>query len=272
MTTRRIFLLAAALAVALFGTAIVFVYSASRGPQARATEPETQVLVASSLIPGGTTGAQAVERKLVAVKKIPSRLVPLGALTDVVAIREHEAAGDIQPGEILLPSRFVSTTLAGTLDIPDDKVAVSISVADPQRVAGFVRPGLDVAVFDTYEVKEPDDRNAELNDEDQDAGSAAVPLVKEATRLLLPRATVIAVGPTAAKVIGTARADGDPAEGTQGVQDERGLHALVTLAVTIEQAQKLAHAAHTGKITLGLLSKESRTGTRAADDNRTIFE
>ncbi len=257
----RLLLIVASLVVALLGTAVVFAYTAAQqAPKAQAAEPQTRVLVARALIPAGTTGQQAVKQNLVSLQKIPTRLVPTGALVDVVAVQDHEAVGDIQVGEVLLPSRFVSTTVAGSIAIPDDKVAVSIEVADPQRVAGFVRPGLDVALFNTYEVKEPE----------QEAGpGAATPVVREATRLLLPRVSVIAVGPTAARTIGAPRpseTDGDPA------RSESDLKTLVTLAVTIEQAQKVAHASQTGKITLGLLSKESRTGTGSADDNRTLFE
>ena len=261
--TRRILLLAAALAIALLGTTIVFGYSASRAPEAAvAAEPQTRVLVAKELIPAGTTGAQAIKQGLVAMDAVPTRLVPPGALIDVVAVQDQESAVDIQPGELLLPSRFVSTALAGSLAIPGDKVAISIEVGDPQRVAGFVRPGLDVALFDTYEVLEPTQAATE---------GQALPRVAHATRLLLTRATVIAVGPTALETIGAA----DPtAEGTETATaaGTGELRALVTLAVSIREAQKVAHAAQTGQITLGLLSKDSRTGTIAADDNRTLFQ
>ena len=258
---QRLLLLAGALLVAVLGTTLVFSYSAKRAPQANAAEPQTRVLVARAAIPAGTTGQAAVEQKLVALADMPARLVPAGALVDVVEVRDQEASSDIAAGEVLMPSRFVSTTLAGSIDIPDDKVAVSVEVANAQRVAGFVRPGLDVAVFDTYEVHEPD----------QAAGrGAAAPKVEHATRLLLPRATVIAVGPTALRTIGTSQ----PSDGEEDAQPEQDdeLMALVTLAVSIDDAQKLAHAAQTGKITLSLLSKQSRTGTPAADDNRTLFE
>ncbi len=261
---RRIVLLVAALLVALLGTTLVLGYSTQRNAPAQAAEPQTRVLVAKALIPAGTPAEQAVQGDLVALTDVPTRLVPPGALVDVVAIRGHESASAIQPGEVLLPSRFVSTTVAGALDIPDDKLAVSVEVADPQRVAGFVRPGLDVAVFDTYDVLEP---------EQQASGGDALPKVDKATRLLLPRVTVIAVGPTALRTIGTPKTaeGGEDAAGGQAGADDKQQLALVTLAVSVDQAQKLAHASQTGQLTLGLLSKKSRTGTTTADDNRTLF-
>ncbi len=261
---RRIVLLAAALAVALLGTTIVFGYASKQGPEAAAAvgERQSKVLMAKAVIPAGTPGTQAIAKGMVALADVPSRLVPPGALVDVVTVRDQVAAGEIQPGEILMPSRFVSTTLAGSLDIPDDKVAISIEVADSQRVAGFVRPGLDVALFLTYDVTEPQQQAAE---------GQALPKVSQATRLLLPRAAVIAVGPTAYKTVGTAAA---PEKSTTGAAPPEAAAngALVTLAVPIEQAQKLAHAARTGQITLSLLHAKSRTGTASADDNRTLFQ
>lgn len=258
---QRLLLLAGALLVAVLGTTLVFSYSAKQAPQANAAEPQTRVLVARADIPAGTTGQAAVEQKLVALTDMPARLVPAGALVDIVAVREQEAASDIAAGEVLMPSRFVSTTLAGSIEIPDDKVAISVEVANAQRVAGFVRPGLDVAVFDTYEVHEPQQGSR---------GGAALPKVEHATRLLLPRATIIAVGPTALRTVGAAKSPGGEDE-AEPKQDE-DLMALVTLAVSVDDAQKLAHAAQTGEITLSLLSKQSRTGTPAADDNRTLFD
>ncbi len=260
---RRLLLIAVALVVALLGTAIVFSYSSNSAPAAVAAEPQTRVLVAKAVIPAGTTGQAAVQKGLVALENVPKRLVPRGAIVDVVAVRDKESESDIQPGEILLPSRFISTSVAGSLDIPDDKVAISVQVTDAQRVAGFVKPGLDVAVFDTYEVNEP----AQPAPKDE----AAAPKVSEATRLLLPRVKVIAVGPTALRTIGTTSAPGAK-DGETPATGGTDMAALVTLAVSIDQAQKLAHAAQTGQLTLGLLNQKSRTGTSAADDNRTLFQ
>ncbi len=252
---RRITLIAVALLLALFGTAMIFNYSAGRPAPAAAAEKQATVLVATKLIPAGTTGRQALEQKLIALKKVPARVVPPGALVDIAPVQDQETANDLQPGEMLLPARFLDTTVAGSMDIPDDKVAISVQVADPQRVAGFVRPGSEVAVFATYPVTPP----APPTD-------STVPVVAEATKVLLPRVKVVAVGPTALRVHGTAEKDN---KATAAPTTDTA--ALVTLAVSIEDAQKLAHTALTGRLTLGLLNKDSRTGVVPADDNRSLF-
>ncbi len=257
---RRILLLLTALVVALAGTGMVFAYAGQRGATAEAEE-QTKVLVAKALIPAGTTGKTAVDQGLVALEDVPTRLVPPGALVDVVAIGDEETAGEIQPGEVLMPSRFVTSALAGTIVIPDDKVAISVEVADAQRVSGFVRPGLDVAVFDTYAVEVPEPAAP--------APGTSRPVVDRATRLLLPRATVIAVGPTALKTVGVEKEQ----DGTETPPDAQAqVAALVTLAVPVRDAQRVAHAAQTGQITLALLNQDSRTSISTADDNQTLFQ
>ncbi len=252
---RRITLIAVALLLALFGTAMIFNYSAGRPTPAAAAEKQATVLVATKLIPAGTTGRQALKQKLVALKKVPARVVPPGALVDIAPVQDQETSSDLQPGEMLLPARFLDTTVAGSMDIPDDKVAISVQVADPQRVAGFVRPGSEVAVFATYPVTPP----ATTTD--------STPVVAEATKVLLPRVKVVAVGPTALRVHGTAEKVDKEASAAATTDTA----ALVTVAVSIEDAQKLAHTALTGRLTLGLLNKDSRTGVVPADDNRSLF-
>lgn len=67
--------------------------------------------------------------------------------------------------------------MLGALTIPTDKVAMSVEMLDKERVAGFLQPGSDVAI---YVVKDFDKITA-------------------VTKLLIRRATVLAVGPTAQK-------------------------------------------------------------------------
>ena len=253
---RRITLIAVALLLALFGTAMIFNYSAGRPAPAAAAEKQATVLVATQLIPAGTTGRQALEKKLVALKEVPARVVPPGALVDIAPVQDQKTASDLQPGEMLLPARFLDATVAGSMEIPDDKVAISVQVADPQRVAGFIRPGSEVAVFATYPVTTP-----------PAPADSTVPVVAEATKILLPRVQVVAVGPTALRVHGAAEKakEENPAAPTTDTA------ALVTVAVSIEDAQKLAHTSLTGRLTLGLLNKDSRTGVVPADDNRSLF-
>lgn len=253
---RRALLLLSALAIALVGTFLVFSYADKSGAEA-APEEQAPVLVATQLIAAGTTGQQMLDQGLVQLTELPVRAVAAGALSDLVPVTELALNGDVQPGEVLFQANFGEPRQLAGLQIPDDKMAISVRLEDPQRVAGFVEPGAEIAVFNTYVVDGPG-TPAE--------NGAAPPKVEKATRLLLPRATVIAAGSEALDAVKPVAAE---ATGETATPEDRTT--IVTLAVTVEEAQKLAHAAHTGELYLGLLSERSRTQSGPPVDNRTLF-
>ncbi len=264
---RRLVLVLAALFLALTGTILVVVGGGRSGaeaaPQAEEQQAQTvPVLVALKLIPAGTTGQEIAEQGFVELRDMPAAAVPVGAVADVVPLREFVAGADIQAGEMLFQAKFVNRSQAGSVKIPDDKVAVSLQVDAAYRVNNFVQPGTEVAVFATYGVEAPAPKPLPAGASEWPAGSAPAK-VDTATRLMLPRATVLAVNDTTVQGLAAT----PPAEG----QTQESNAVVITLAVSVEEAQKVAHASQTDKITLALLSDKSRTGTDRADDNRTLF-
>lgn len=261
---RRILMLVASVVVALAGTLAVFAYVARMDAQATAEERMVNVLVAGDVVTAGMTGQEAADADLVQLREYPSALVPVGALTGLDAIRDSVAASEIQPGEVVVSGDFVSRQIAGTMEIPEDDVAITVKVADYQRVADFVKPGLDVAVFHTFKVeypRNPADPMSELMEED-------------VTSLLLPRAKVIGIGPTAVQVIGGTPEDAG--EGTAPEQEEPA--ALVTLSVPITEAQKVVHAQRVGEgyqdgaLYLSLLTDRSNTDVPEPARDKTFLE
>jgi len=226
---RRLGLLLAALIVALFGTSAVYAYvNRVEAKTVNAGSPVT-VLVAATQIPPGTTGAVVSSNKLATLTSVPKKNVPAGALTDLNSVADKQLASDVFPGEILLAAKFTDRTQArtGALAIPANKIAVSAQFGDPQRVAGYVVPGSEIAIFDTE-------------------GGTGSQATAAHTGVILARVQVIAVGPTVLQTNG-ATAAGQPAgDGT-----------ILTLAVTQPQAEKLVLAQQTGKLYLGLLSDKS---------------
>jgi pilus assembly protein CpaB len=252
---RRIILLAIAVAVALFGAGAVLTYASSADSRALASQAPVQVLVATALIPAGTTAEQAEE--LVELTDVPKRIVPTAALKTLAPVAGQVLEQDVQAGEIIGKGRFVSEQVAGSLQIPGESMAMSVQVQDPQRVGGYVLPGSEVAIFDTFQV------------EKANPGPVGEPVVDARTRLLLPRVKVIAVGPTAFSTVGGQRpADEQGSAAPAGTEDPA---AVLTLAVDADQAVRLAHAANTGRLYFALLSKTSLTGDTPAVDNRTLF-
>ncbi len=242
---RRTGLLAVAVAVAVFGALAVFTYVNRAEARAVTGQQMVDVLTAAARIPQGTTAAAAVNGKLVRVSSLPRKSVPEGALTSLKGLDSQSAVNDIYPGEVLLAAKFADQSArTGQLLIPDDKIAVTVQLGDPQRVAGFVVPGSEIAIFNT-------------------SGGSGGANAAKATRLLLPRVTVIAVGPV------TLRADeqsGKQANGGQAVST-----ALVTLAVSQQDAEKVIQATQTGSLYFGLLSEKSKVASDGGVTDSTLY-
>jgi pilus assembly protein CpaB len=224
---RRLGLMVAALVVALFGTSAVYAYVNRVEAKTVNANAPVDVIVAAAQIPAGTTGAVVGQSGLAVVQSVPQRNVPPGALTNLGSVDKKQLAADVYPGEVLLAAKFTDANQArtGALAIPNDKLAVSVQLDDPQRVAGFVVPGSQVAVFYT-----PNDNE----------GTAAQ------TGVILPRSLVIAVGPSTLQANGATGAGAQPAP-----------TAILTLALSQSQAEKLVLAQQTGSLYLGLLSDQS---------------
>jgi pilus assembly protein CpaB len=235
---RRAGLLLAAVIVALFGTSAVYAYVNRVEAKTVNANTPVSVLVAAVQIHAGTSGAVIEQNKLARVTTMPKRNVPAGALGELSTVAAKQIAADVYPGEVLLAPQFTDRTQArtGALAIPDNKIAVSVDLADPQRVAGFVVPGSQVAVFATTtdETSSQQTRQAK-------------------TGIILPRAAVIAVGPSALQ----------PNGGT-GAGQQQAATTILTLALTQVQAEKLVLAQQIGKLYLGLLSDKSSVGVNGA--------
>lgn len=234
-----------ALAVALALVAAVAVLAYVRGTEARVRgQAETAtMLVTTGTIPAGLTLQGAVDQQLVEATTVPATSLPRGSVTEVSAANGALLAiADIPPGQVLLAAGFAAELPeTGPLDIPDGMAAVSVQLDDPSRVGSFLRPGSTIAVLDTFE---------------EGGGAAAGEPRTRATRVLLPELTVLAVGDA------TVSADAEGADVSR---------ALITVAVTQPQAERLVHGMRTGTLTLALLdAKADLSSTRGVDDT-TLF-
>lgn len=247
---RRLGLLALALVLSLFGAVSLVAYA--RGSDARAAEGRStvSVLVAAKDVAAGTeVGALG---SAVVLRALPRTAVPNGAVKDLGSLKGQVTGRDLHAGEVVLLTQFVGKQIAGSLQIPAGKLAVSVQLQDPERVAGFVLPGSQVAVFVTYS-----------------KSASATDLV---TRMLLSRVQVIAVGPTALSTVGGSAPDRTSKASGLGSGTSTDPTALLTVAVDAGQAAKLVQGTQTGKLYFALLSDSSTTGDGSqAVDNSTLF-
>lgn len=227
---RRIALLLAAVLIAGLGTSLVFLYVRSADDRAIEAQAPVTVLVAKLPITAGTRVQDAANAGSFEAQEVPAGSVTPGALSSVDALAEAVAIAPIFPGQQILSAMFGTTAAptAGTsLALPPGKIAVSFQFGDPQRVAGFVAPGSDVVVF-----------------------VSGVIGATDATRVLIPRATVVAAGPT------TVAPPTDPAL----TNVEPLPKALLTLALDQADAEKIIFASTKGTLYLGLLNGASKIG------------
>jgi pilus assembly protein CpaB len=229
MARRSVLLLVAAL-IALAGTAMIVLYV--QGIDARATQDQelVEVLVATETIDIGETVAEAQEAGKIDQAEVRRADLVDGSLSSTTSIaKKFGTLGDTQ-----------------SLVIPEDMMAVSVELTDFERVAGFVNPGNEVAVFATV----LDPVRILPGGEEQKLGSY--------TRIVLTRNLVLGVGTTSV----TSRTTQDD----EGATTEEVAKTILTIAVSQEQAEKLVQADRTGDLNFALLTDDTETA-----DNQGAF-
>ncbi len=140
--------------------------------------------------------------------------------------------------------------------IPDDKMAVSVELTDFERVAGFVNPGNEVAIFAT--ALEP-------------VAPAAGQQGAEARQHHSDRSHTGA-GPRRRYDVRQLADDGERGRSTA---TEEVARTILTIAVTQDEAEKLFQADRTSELNFALLTEDTKVsdqpGSRLGDVFPEIF-
>jgi pilus assembly protein CpaB len=145
---RRLVTIVLALILGLIGALSVIWYVQGADRRAVAGKQAAEALVAIRTIPAGTSGTAIAAGGYVKSEPFPVAAIPPDAITSVSqlsgdsVLRDSLASGGLLRRALLGPKG--STT---AFAIPDGKLAVTVQMGDPQRVAGFVQPGSKVVVF-----------------------------------------------------------------------------------------------------------------------------
>jgi pilus assembly protein CpaB len=242
---RRKALLAVAAVIAALGTMLVFLYV--RGADTRADEryEAVQVLqVVKPIAPGETVEAAQAAGKIETASVSQKDMLP-DALTTTEGVAGKVAITSIYPGEQLISSKFGATGAATNgLTIPKGKIAISINLTDPARVAGFVNPGDKVAIF--------------MTGTGGDQGGTF-------SRLLLPSIQVIGAGTTT--MVATTTTDPEGVATTDQLPKT-----LLTVAVTQPEAERLLYASTNGELSFGLLNSDSKAAASKGVTNTNLFK
>jgi pilus assembly protein CpaB len=205
----------------------VYAFARSSDERALAEQQPVPVLVSAGVVPAGTTLQTAIDDGLIEQSLVPVALRPAAALAEVSpSTAGLVATADLPAGQVILDGAFAADLPdIAPIDIPEGMFAVSVLLEAPAKVGPFLRPGSSIAVYDT----------ASLGD--GQAGGAEV----LATRAILDKVTVLAIGPVTEKQ-------------EDGAGDGAWDQTLVTVAVDDVQAAKLIHGAQTGSLYLALLA------------------
>ena len=241
---RRAALLIAAIVIAAIGTTLVYLYAKKANDRAIAEASPVNVLVATALIPAGQTADQALSAGSIVAQSIPEKSVAQGAVSNIEVLKGQVAIGPIYPGQQILTQLFgqAAATVTG-IQIPKGMLAASFSFSDTARVAGFIQPGSDVAVFLT-------------------SPAASANQNEPSTRMLLQKVKVLAVGAT------TITPPADPTK----ANPEALPRATMTLAVTQKQLETLVFAQTQGELYLGLLNDQSTVAPDNGTNVNNLFQ
>lgn len=135
--------------VSMFLGAAVFVSLTNNASESKPTNTaqRVKVVVAKQDIPQRAL----VKESMLQVVEMPADVLPAGAVTDMVNVIDRPASVPIQQGDVITDKKvLVDPRMAGfTGMIPDNCRAMSIGISDVTGVAGFAKPGdyVDVMII-----------------------------------------------------------------------------------------------------------------------------
>ncbi len=233
-----------ALAAIAFGLAAAFVATTylkgARTEIANENQP-VQVLVAQQDLPQGMSAEELMAKKYVKLEEVPRRFVSRDAVSSQRPIENQVLAVPVSKGDQLTLTRFTFASDAGlSYSVPDNLVAITVDVDDVTGVAGMLKPGDSVIVFASFK---------------PEGGLSAA-----RTETLIPKARVLATGSQLNVVEQTD--DGEAKSGgvLGGTAGKTAAYGTVTLALSADDAARVAFARQHGAIQLALLAQTAPDG------------
>jgi pilus assembly protein CpaB len=252
---RRVLAVFVAVLLAIAGAALVIIYAKNADKRAIAQAQPTTVYVAQKLISSGTTLKDAERTELLVKTQVAAKAVPAGALKAIDASNNALLAlSDVQPGEILIESRFGPTPVgAKAIEVPSGMLAISVELTDPARVGKFVTPGSHIAIYASYKIVAlgDDERSKAINENDM-----------KGTHVLMDDVLVIGMGETALSA---------PKSSTEDKAEAKAPSFLVTLAVKPADAAKVVHGINEYTLYAALRGSDVKVDPKSQVSDLTIF-
>lgn len=257
--TRRILTIIVAIVLAVVGTGAVMIYVRQADQRALAGQRPVSVLVATQQIPAGTTAGAALRDGFLQAQNLPSESVPADAVRSIdPTISGLVLSANLASGQLLLRPMLVTKTVAAIgLAIPPGQVALTVQMCLQKAVAGYIRPGSLIAVFNTFFNGTAGSATATCTGTSWQGGAQNI-----RTRLVLTNVSVLAVGPastgpTAAST--TTTSTGVFSQNSSSSSSSNTTILLVTVAVKQADAERLIHLAEDGIPYMALVTASSGT-------------
>ncbi len=251
---RRVLTLVLAVLIAGLGTVGVLAYIRKTDNRAVAGQQTVSVLVAGKAIPSGTAAGTALRDGLLTSERLPADSVPSDAMRSITpGLSAKVLSADVQPGQMLLrPMLMADIQVTGGLAIPAGLVAVTMLLCPPAAVAGNIRAGSHVTVFDTYAAKESVSEQSNCNSSQQFNSTTQ-------TRIVLSRVLVLSVGSAAASSQSSSTSSTAQSSSATSAAGSGSYALMVTVAVSQADAERIIEVTQAGLPYLGLLADSSQT-------------
>lgn len=230
----RILIIVIAVVLGLAAAFLAGQYIQSARLRIEADARPVEVLVATQDLSPGMTAEQLAEDELVTTVEIPGQFVSDGALSTLGTVAGQVLSSPVSKDEQLTHARFDYASQAGlAFTVPQDYLAVSISNSAVIGVAGLLRPGDSVVVIATFE------ETSEL--------ATAI------TKIIIPKARVLAVGSSLSSVEATVAVGGGLLSSDRAGDDTGMVPNTITLALSPQDVEKIVFAEREGNLRLALL-------------------
>ena len=238
------------LVLAAVGTWVLVQYVNGADDRALEGVETVDVLVVSDTIPEGSSVQDVSAR--VSLQSVPASAQAIGSLDSLSGLQGQVTAVDLVPGEQVIATRFVTPQqLAETQEyqIPDELLAVTLSLSPDRALGGEISPGDLIAVIASFEPFEIN--GVEPSDVDPDAEEAEtldeLPKTPNTSGIIVHKAIV-----TNIQVEELPAAATEESAELQGVEVAPTGNLLVTIATTAPYIEKIVFTAEFGTVWLAI--------------------
>ena len=239
------------LVLAAVGTWVLVQYVNGADDGALEGTETVDVLVVSDTIPEGSSIADVSAS--VETQQVPVTAQAVGSVANLNGLDGQVTAVALVPGEQVIAARFVTPVEfsdAQVYVIPDELLAVTLSLSPERAVGGELKPGDLVAVVASFE---PFDISGVVSPEEEP--DPEDPSVVDKLDLMTPNTSGIILHKA---IITNVQVEELPAETTKATAEERGIelaptgNLLVTIAAEAAYIEKIVFTAEWGRVWLAI--------------------